>query len=593
MYRKIHEFSFESFFRSNEMLCKKFLLKVLNTASIISLSGTLLGFPLITDSCAMMDPEEQAVKTPLSMPLPQEKIKGQVASAHPLATQAGLRILENGGNAFDAAIAVASALNVVEPMMSGMGGYGTLLIYDANTKEVRYLNSSGRFPIRTNSDLMREPTENYMQNRRGPKSISTPGNLNAWESMHKQYGTKEWKNLFKDAIFYAEQGFQIPPNMAQWLATTFDEFPEYAKLFYGKEGAHLQERDTLIQKDLAKTLKLIAEEGAKPFYHGQIAQTIDKQMQESGSFLTLEDLEKNEAEWGKPIKFNYKGYDIYTAGPPANSFSAFIMLGLMQQLESEKLGHNTSEYLHLLAEAAKKSDEARLTYSFDPEINPFPLENILSDEALQGLAKSINRDKASPYTPPFGKESANTTHFVVVDSQGNIVSATQTLGNMFGSRIMIKGTGIWMNSSMLFGTFEPKGNPMDVFPGRHKLSGDCPIIIMKNEHPWAALGTPGGHTITQNVPQIISNLIDFEMNMQESIDSPKLAFIEPNIIRVEKGVSQATINSLKEKGHQVEEGTIGNATGIRIFHDEDIISTLEGGIDKRRDGHNSIYHSSQ
>ncbi len=174
---------------------------------------------------------------------------------------------------------------------------------------------------------------------------------------------------------------------------------------------------------------------------------------------------------------------------------------------------------------------------------------------------------------------------MVIDKWGNIVSATQTLGNLFGSRIMVRGTGIWMNNSMAYSTFEPKGNPMDAFPGRHKLSGDCPIIIIKENMPWAALGSPGGHTITQNVPQIIINLIDYKMSMQEAIDAPKITFVEPNSILADKDMPQDILNSLVKKGHHILKGTIGNANGIKIRYNKDgEILNFDVGIDKRGEG---------
>lgn len=519
----------------------------------------------------------------------EEKLIGSVASAHPLATKAGIDNLEKGGNAFDAAIAVAASLNVVEPMMSGIGGYGTILIYDAESKQVRFLNPSGRFPAKTNTDLMRKPTADYMMNRVGPKSISTPGNLNAWAEMHKMYGQMQWQNLFKSAISQAENGFIVSSTTARWIQIAFDDFSAYTQSFYGKDGMPLLSGDKLVQADLAKTFKLIAKEGVESFYNGSIAESIGRQMSEVGSFLSLEDLKNNEAEWWEPLKINYRGYDIYTASLPANSFAAFVNLGLMQQIPQEDLIHNSAEYLHLFAEMAKESYKARLAYSFDPEVTSAPIDSILSPEALQKQLGLLDRNHASEFIPPFSVESKNTTHFVVIDQWGNIVSATQTLGNLFGSRIMVEGIGVFLNNSMAYSTFEPKGNPMDAFPGRHKLSGDCPIIIMKGEVPIAALGSPGGHTITQNVPQIIFNLIDFGMPMQEAIDAPKISFVEPNIILVDKDMAEVVIDALIEKGHHMIKGSIGNANGIKIIRDKTgKIIAYDVGMDKRGQGRATI-----
>lgn len=514
---------------------------------------------------------------------------GSVASAHPLATKAGLNVLEKGGNAFDAFVAVASTLNVVEPMMSGIGGYGTILIYDAQSKSVRFLNSSGRFPLKTNTDLMRSPTPNYLENRVGPKAISTPGNLNAWAEMHQLYGKLEWESLFADAINHAENGFRLSQSGAGHIERRFNDFSDYTRAFYGKEGKPLDAGDLLVQADLANTFKLISEEGVEPFYRGELALAIDEQMNLSGSFLSLQDLQNNEAEWWQPYRFNYKGYDVYTASLPANSFPAFVNLGLMQSLKEESLAHNSVEYLHLFAEMTKESYKARLAYSFDPEVRDAPIDSILSDQVLKKMANSIDRKNASEFVAPFTNESKNTTHFTIIDRWGNIVSATQTLGGVFGSGVMVEGKGIWLNNSMAYATYEPKGNPMDAFAGRHKLSGDCPVIILKEGQPWAALGTPGGHTITQNVPQIIFNLIDFGMSMQEAIDSPKLAFAEPNYILVDSDMPDDVVQALKGFGHNIILRNIGNATGIKIIRDSDgNLVSFDSGIDKRGDGRSAI-----
>ncbi|MFI4938065.1 MAG: gamma-glutamyltransferase [Candidatus Berkiellales bacterium] len=525
---------------------------------------------------------------------------GAIASAHPLATQAGFAVLAQGGNAFDAAIAVASTLNVVEPAMSGLGGYGSTLVYIKQSGEIRFLNSSGKYPSKANADLMRAPTPNYLENRKGAKSISTPGNLNAWKAMHQQYGKLPWDQLFKGAITYANNGFPLPPYTAKIIANSFDQFSDHAKSIYGKNGQPLQTGDRLIQKDLAKTYELIAKKGVDPFYRGEIAVQIDKQMKALGSFLTIEDLKNDKATWWEPIKINYKGYDVYTIGTPGNGFTALFTLGVMEQFPITKLKHNSKEYLHILAEALKKSVYVRLTHAGSPEEKANINNQILSNDHFQTVAKSIDTRKASAFEIAYDHEGVNTTHFVVVDKWGNIVSSTQTLGLGFGSKLMVEGTGIWMNSSMAFATFEPKGNPLDVFPSKYKLSSNSPIIILKDNMPWATLGTPGGHTIPQNVAQIILNLVDFKMSMQEAIDAPKLAFIaEKNVICSE--ISGSEIKELEKMGHVIDNqniesyvglnGKIGNAMGVRILRGEkgDEKGTdrnailFEVGIDKRKD----------
>lgn len=511
-----------------------------------------------------------------------------VASAHPLATRAGVDILRKGGNAFDAAVTVASVLNVVEPMMSGIGGYGTILVYSAQERRVRYLDSSGKIPASVDSDVFRPPAPGYLDNRRGPKAVSTPGNVNAWESMSKTYGKLAWNELFSTAIELAEEGFELGSRTAASLGYAFDDFPAQARAVFGRGTQPLRTGERLIQEDLARTLRLISRQGARAVYGGEIGRAIDAAMQKAGGFLSLEDLKNDKAEWWAPIHITYRDCEVYTASPPATAFPSLIRLGLMSRFDARRLGHNSAAYLHRFAEATKHAFWCRLAYAGDPEINPPPLDRLLSEEYWKAQAQKIRPDAASPFVPPDVtiKQGVNTTHFVVADRWGNIVSATQTLGNAFGSRIMPEGTGIWLNNSLAYCTFEPKGNPMDAHAGHRKLSGDCPTIIFRQGRPWAALGTPGGHTIGQTVPQMVMNLVDFGMGIQAALAAPRISFREPDSLTVESGIPGGVIAELKRLGHNVREaGGLGNAHGLTITYDRDGRPHLfEGGADPRGRG---------
>jgi gamma-glutamyltranspeptidase/glutathione hydrolase len=505
---------------------------------------------------------------------PAEGTSGMVSSAHPIATKAGLDILKKGGNAFDAAIAVAVALNVVEPMMSGVGGYGTILIYDAKKSQIRFLDSSGKIPVHTNPDAFRKPTPDFRKNRRGPKAVSIPGNVNAWAAMSKTYGRLEWSQLFQQAIKTAREGYILDERTAFLLKRAFPDFPPHAKEIFGKEGRPLQKGEKLIQQDLAETLSLIARKGEKVLYGGKLGKLIHDEMQRTGGFLSLKDLQDDKAEWWEPISIDYRGFKVYTASPPSTAFPSLIRLGLMSRYDIKKSGFNSLEVLHTFIEVTKHAFWCRLQYAGDPEISPPPLDMLLSEKYWKEQAKKIDLKQAKPFTYPglSSTQHQHTTHFVVADSWGNIVSATQTLGNSFGSRIMPKGTGIWLNNSLAYCTFEPAGNPMDAHPGRRKLSGDCPTIIVKNGKPWAALGTPGGHTIGQTIPQMVMNLIDFNMNINEAIAAPRVSFIEPDIIAVEEGIEETVIKALESMGHKIEvlkkPRGLGNAHGLTIEYGE-------------------------
>ena len=516
---------------------------------------------------------------------PETGTGGMVSSAHPLATQAGVEILEAGGNAFDATVAVAAALNVVEPMMSGMGGYGTILIYSADEGRSRFLNASGRIPSGVVGDAYRAPTEGYMENRRGAKAVSTPGNLNAWAAMHETYGSLPWSDLLQPAIRMAREGFEVDGRTAALIEAAWEDFPEHARSFYGRDGRPLIPGDRLTQADLAASLEMVAAEGPTALHGGALGEAVDRTMRETEGFLRLADLAENEAEWWAPIAVEYRGHRVITASPPANSFPALVRLGLMSRFDVGSLGHNTPDYLHTFAEASKHAFWTRLRWAGDPEISPPPLETLLSEDYWEAQAAAIDPTEASEFAPPgvLGETGSNTTHFVVADGLGNVVSATQTLGNSFGSRIMPEGTGIWLNNSLAYSTFEPAGNPMDAYPGRRKLSGDVPLFVADEAgRPWLVIGTPGGHTIGQTVPQIVMNVLDFGMDIQAAIAAPRISFVEPNAI-IEDGLSAEVVEVLSARGHEVRTVRgIGNAHGLTIRWGTDgLPAGFQGGADPR------------
>lgn len=527
---------------------------------------------LVLPACSTGAPEDT--------PGPPSGTHGMVSTAHPLATEVGLQVLREGGNAFDAAVAVAAALGVVEPMMSGMGGYGTILVHSAAEDRSVFLNPSGRIPEGVDADLYREPTPSYMENRRGAKAVSTPGNVNAWAAMWERFGGREWRELLEPAARLAEEGFVLDERMAGMIEGAYDEFPEHARAFYGTADAGaggmrpLRAGERLVQEDLARSLRQVATEGPGVVHGGEVGVAIDRAMREAEGFLRLSDLERNEAEWWDPIEIQYRGHRVVTASPPANSFPALVRLGLMSRFDPAALGHNTADYLHLYAEATKHAFWTRLRWAGDPDVAPPPLDDLLSEGYWADTAASFDHERARDFEPPGVNVSQgdHTTHFVVADAEGNVVSATQTLGNLFGARIMPEETGIWLNNSLAYSTFEPPGNPMDAHPGRRKLSGDVPLFVMSDGRVRIAAGTPGGHTIAQTMPQIVMNVVDFGMDIEEAISQPRIAFVEPNHLAVEEGIPADVRAELERRGHQLRlRSAIGNAHGLAI----------EWGIDGR------------
>ncbi len=508
-----------------------------------------------------------------------------VASAHPIATEAGLGILRAGGNAFDAAVAIASTLNVVEPMMSGMGGYGTIMVFDAEDGSPMFLDASGKIPAGVLPDVYRAPTPNYRDNRVGAKAVSTPGAVHAWEAMHG-HGTLPWADLLQPAIRAAQDGFVLDERIARYVGLSYDQFSDYSKAIYGRDGAPLGVGDRLVQTDLADTLRILASEGAAAIYGGQLGEAIDEAMRSAGGFLAMEDLESHVAEWWQPLHLVYQGHDIYTPSAPAGAFPMLIRLGMMERLNARELGHNSLEYLHSFAEVTKLAYWDRLAYSGDPDVKPPPYERLLSSNYWQSRVDTIDPERAVDfdYSGIVTANSENTTHFVVADRWGNIVSAQVTLGGLFGSKIMPEGTGFWLNNSLRYCTFEPAGNPMDAHPGRRKSSSDAPSLIFRDGEVVAALGTPGGHTITQTIAQMIMNMLDFGMDIQEAIAAPRIAFIEPNTLAVEETIPEEVRDELTRRGHQIQVRYLGNANGLSVEHLDDGRLRFTGASDPRGAG---------
>lgn len=488
-----------------------------------------------------------------------ESRSGMVSTAHPIATQAGVAMLESGGNAFDAAVAVATTLNVVEPQNSGLGGYGLITIYVAAKNQVRVLNASGRIP----KALDRKAFDTDA-NRRGAKVIAPPVNARAWEQLSRTYGKKPWKSLFESAIAVAERGFVLDAPINEKV---FVEFPDHAKSSYGRNGKPFGKGDTLVQRDLTQSLRMVATKGPDVLHGGQLGKKVAAELARAGSFVTLDDLANSRPEWGDPISIDYRGHRVFTAAPAANSFAALVRLGLVSQWDMKAIGSDSPEYWHRWAEALKHGEYCRLRYAADPDIAKVPLARLLSPDYWREQAARFDPAKASDFVPPGTgpHESANTTHFTVADNQGNIVTMTQTIGNTFGSRVMAPGTGIWLNDSLYYSTWEPRGNPMDVHAGRRKLNSNTPTIVMKDGRPWIAIGAAGGHTIPQTVPLAIARMIDHGEDIAQALAAPRISFVaDSNTLTAEPRLSEPIRAGLASRGHNVKVTDIGRLHGLTV-----------------------------
>jgi gamma-glutamyltranspeptidase/glutathione hydrolase len=494
-----------------------------------------------------------------------------VSAAHPLATEAGLEVLADGGNAFDAAVAVAAALGVVEPMMSGIGGYGATVLYDAESGETRYLGAASRTPASLDPAAFHPPTPGYLANRQGAAAVSTPGAVNDWETLWEEYGSLGWERLLEPAVGLAEDGFILNEENATWISSEYATFPANAREIYGNGGAPLQTGELLVQEDLGRSLRLIAAEGADAVYGGGLGEAMAAAVQQNGGFLTTEDLQRNRAEWADAIGIDYRGDRIVTAPPPNASWNSLTRLGVMSRFDPAALGHNSTAYLDLYARVTEQAYWERQGYAADPEVQPPSLDTLLSegywDERAAGIAPAL-ADAPSGTEEVASVEPAreHTTHFVVADAEGNVVSMTQTIGNIFGSKVMPEGTGIWLNNSISYARFEPAGNPLDVFPGRYRMPGISPVLVLRDGRPQVALGTHGGYYIPQTTPQMLMNILDFDMDVQAAISAPRIAFAEPGGLVIDAWLPDAVVNDLSALGYApfVDEYGLGNAHGLTV-----------------------------
>jgi len=460
---------------------------------------------------------------------------GMVTTQHFLATEVGERILSRGGNAYDASIAIAFTLAVVLPRAGNIGGGGFMVIYDSQTQKPYSIDFREKAPQMSTRDmyLTEDGSFNDMNlSTLGYLASGVPGTVAGLWDVHQKFGSLPWNELLEDAIYFAENGFKITPFLGDILfnySEALSIFPETKKIFQ-KHYPNFKDK-LLIQKDLANTLKIIASKGREGFYEGQIAKKIASEMKKNNGLITEDDLKKYNPIWRKPLISNYRDTQIVTMGPPSSGGLHVIqMLNIVENYDLKNIGHNSTNYINLLAEVMKYAYSDRSKYLGDPDFYDVPVEKIISKEYAAEINSNIDIGRSTPvndiYPGKFlDKESHETTHFSVVDEEGNVVSMTYTLNSTFGSKVVIKGTGILMNNEMDDFSAAP-GVPNQfnllgadanaIAPYKRPLSSMTPTIVLKNNELFFTTGSPGGARIISAVFQSILNIIDFKMNLKEA-----------------------------------------------------------------------------
>ena len=543
---------------------------------VISNKKTLYTFCLLFASLSLFSSEPIAYLDTLGYEAAQKEISygknGMVTTQHFLATSVGEKILNKGGNAYDASVAVAFTLAVVLPRAGNIGGGGFMVMYDKETAEAYSIDYREKAPEKSTKDMYLNDDgsfNNTMLSTFGYLSSGVPGTVAGLWEVHQKFGSLPWEDLIEDAIFYAENGFDITPYMADILYRYNEKmsfFPETKKIFQISYPNFKNKK--LIQKDLAKTLKIIAAQGRDGFYKGEIAQKISDEMKSNGGLISYEDLENYNPVWREPLTSSYRKNKIITMGPPSSGGVHIIqMLSILENYNLKEFEHNSSKYINLLTEVMKHAYADRSKYLGDPDFFDVPVKKITSYEYSNEIYKNIDLGsiKSSQDIHPgmyLNNESHETTHFSIADFDGNVVSSTYTLNSTFGSGVVIKGTGILMNNEMddfsaapgmpnQFGLLGAEAN--EITPGKRPLSSMTPTIVMKDGELFFTTGSPGGSRIISAVLQSILNIVDFNMNLEQATLAKRIHHQwQPDALEVEFSIDDGIRNDLELMGYDIK-----------------------------------------
>ncbi len=525
---------------------------------------------------------------------------GMVAAAHPLAAQAGVDMLKKGGNAIDAAVATAFALNCVEPFTSGIGGGGFMLIRLEKTGETIVIDYREHAPAAATKDMYAsEQAKKEKWSRLGGKAVAVPGTLMGLTTALEKYGTMSLAEVMAPAISHMENGFEVTETLSGMIKTNFDKLKNWSdpeKIAFFKEGSPLEPGDILKQPDLAKTYREIRDKGIEHFYCRELGKKIVDAVQAKGGIVTLDDLKNYKLYMRKPVVGSYRGYDIYSMCPPSSGGTHLIqILNIMENFDIANMEYHGPTHIAVMAEAMKMAFADRAKYMADPGfVKDIPLAGLTSKKYAKFLAEKIdifNPLKEVSAGEPVAFEHDSTTHLSVVDAAGNLVALTQTINYFFGSGIVVPGTGIIMNDEMDDFSKDPE-SPNAPEPGKIPLSSMSPTIIEKDGKAFMTVGTPGATRIFTAMVQIISDVIDFGMGIDEAIEAPRMHCYSSNgkakPIYYENRIPATTINTLKVLGNEVSEKGdydlyFGGVQGI-IIKSGFKWRRMYGGADSRRDG---------
>jgi gamma-glutamyltranspeptidase/glutathione hydrolase len=515
---------------------------------------------------------------------------GMVATSQPLASQTGLEILKRGGNAVDAAIAMAAVLNVTEPNMTGIGGDAFMLVWDAKAKKLSGLNASGRAPKALNVEHFKAKNLTAIPFT-GMEPITVPGAFDGWVTLLDKFGTMKLADLLGPAITYADEGFPLGETIAQDWAPEVPRLKQTAAAAatFLVDGAAPRPGAIVTQKNLARTLRVLAKGGRDAFYTGEIAKMITDYCQREKGFLTMEDFAAQKSNWVDPISTTYRGHTLYEIPPNGQGLTALLLLNILEGLDLASMRTEPVRYYHTLIEAIKIAFADRNRYIADPAFSKAPVETLISKEYAAKRRALLNADKAID-PPSYGdiNVGSDTTYFTVVDKDRNAVSFINSIFHSFGSAIVAGETGIVMQNRGGGFSLED-GHPNRLEPGKRPFHTIIPAMVFKDDRLLMSYGVMGGDIQPQAHAQVLLNLIDRGMNLQQAIDAPRVRYISGRGVMMEDALTAPVIGDLVRRGHErimpgpglTHRALMGGGQAIMIDPETD---ALLGASDPRKDG---------
>ncbi|MBQ4616421.1 MAG: gamma-glutamyltransferase [Mailhella sp.] len=525
-----------------------------------------------------------------------------VTTPHHLATQAGLSIMRKGGNAVDAAIAAAAVLAVVYPQMCTPGGDSFWLIHNGKTGELRTLNASGRAGSKATIEHYRTLGLKKIPPHGWLAANTVPGAVSGWDEAHRYSrnvlgSTISWAGLLDDAIAYALEGCPVSTSLARWTAIDTDpndiefrclqRFSEFSRIFL-KDRGPLTTGDILRQPDLANTLRLIAENGAREFYEGSVARSITTEMERHGGLLSPDDFARHQASWQEPISVEYRGLRAFNCPPNSQGMASLEILNILNNFNIKTFGEGTADYYHLIIEATKEAFLDRDAYLSDPDFTDIPLARLLSREHGRAQAARIDMTRASG-PKPLLEPKGDTVWLGTADREGNAVSLIQSIYHDFGSGIVPAGTGVLLQNRGSFFSLDPS-HVNCLMPGKRTFHTLTPAMLFKNGKPWLIYGSMGGEGQPQTQAALVTRIVDFGMTPQEAICAPRWLYgrswgAASNDVKIEGRVLPSIAEELEKRGHPLKIvddyiDIMGHAGAI-LLHENGV---MQGGNDPRSDG---------